>query len=554
MTISNLKAYREMKQSVIDYTRNAIRKTDWELLAFILLFMNVKLIVKSVAILFIYIARPNFRFGLKLKGSRLPLFYMVIPLISFLNGLIYGLFAQPNYYIVFVSGLFNWLLCLLAIHQIKLAVDNRGSEIIHNTILVFFVINAFISVFDLIIIITETGFLNPYLYQGLFQKYFIGTGDYIRGIFFDTSTTNAIVSAFGMVYFLYRKNIIMTFTCMMVVLLTASNLTTILLTIILLGIFIFNSTRLQKSIISACLFMAVLFLARVSPQNKDYAVGILEKVLIPKPVEGPFRNVKMDISEVREKKKREMAKLYLDSLYCEFQKNIKPGVEQSYARDDRIRPTIPGPNLNKYEYQSRTDTTVLQRELIAFSVRGNIQIPKLYKKDDLEKLPGKFISARQTFDFLKKYPVKSFSGNGMGTFSSKLAYRATALNVAGGYNTKYVYINPAFKANHLPIFLYYFIKTAGYHSFINTTDSVYDQMLGEYGLLGILGLLILYFFFFLKQYKRLSYGIPLLFILAAAFCFGYWFEQLSIVVIFELILLTDIKGLSSHYLYKTGGL
>jgi hypothetical protein len=71
--------------------------------------------------------------------------------------------------------------------------------------------------------------LNPFRYQGNFQKYFMGTGDYIKGISFDTSTTNAVINAFGVLYFLNRKNAAMTIACMFTLLLTASNITNLLL-------------------------------------------------------------------------------------------------------------------------------------------------------------------------------------------------------------------------------------------------------------------------------------------------------------------------------------
>ena len=50
-------------------------EADWKLLVFLLLFMNVKIVVKLLAVLLIYVLQPNLRLGLRLKNSRLPLFY-----------------------------------------------------------------------------------------------------------------------------------------------------------------------------------------------------------------------------------------------------------------------------------------------------------------------------------------------------------------------------------------------------------------------------------------------------------------------------------------------
>src|SRR6202034_3401745 len=116
----------------------------------------------------------------------------------------------------------------------------------------------------------ETRSFNPFEYQGEFQKYFISTGDYIKGVTFDTSTTNAVISTFGVFYFLSRKNIIFCLLCMLVLLLTGSNVTNILFCVALIYTFIFQSTRDQKSILVICGMMLVIFLAKISPENKNY--------------------------------------------------------------------------------------------------------------------------------------------------------------------------------------------------------------------------------------------------------------------------------------------
>jgi hypothetical protein len=77
-------------------------------------------------------------------------------------------------------------------------------------------------------IFSEIGFINPYRYQGLYQKYFIGTGDFIRGITFDTSTTNAVISAAGIFYGICRRRIALSLCCMVVLLMTGSNFTNLL--------------------------------------------------------------------------------------------------------------------------------------------------------------------------------------------------------------------------------------------------------------------------------------------------------------------------------------
>jgi hypothetical protein len=196
--------------------KKILNYADWKLLLFLVIFLDVKLAVKIAAIIIIYLLQFNFRFGFGFKKSRLPLFYLIVIGIGFIGLILNKGYENANYLIVFLTGIFFWGLCLLAVHQVKLLVEDNDVGKIHNTILVFFVINAVLSFCNIAHIMWETGAINPYTYQGEHQKYFIGAGDYIKGLTFDTSATNAILNAFGVIYFLYKKKPAMVFICMVV--------------------------------------------------------------------------------------------------------------------------------------------------------------------------------------------------------------------------------------------------------------------------------------------------------------------------------------------------
>jgi hypothetical protein len=87
---------------------------DWKLLLFLLLFLNVKLAVKIPAIVIIYLLQFNFKFGFSLKNARLPLFYLLIIAIAFIDLIINKGYNNSNYMVVFAIGIGFWLLCLLA--------------------------------------------------------------------------------------------------------------------------------------------------------------------------------------------------------------------------------------------------------------------------------------------------------------------------------------------------------------------------------------------------------------------------------------------------------
>jgi len=521
-------------------------KIDWKLLLFLMLFLDVKLAVKIPALILIYLLRFNFRFNFSLKNSRLPLFYLVIIGVSFISLLVNQSYHSANYLPLFFMGIIFWALCLLAIHQVKLSVETNSAEALHRTVLVFFIINLAFSFFNIAHIIWETGAINPYRYQGEYQKYFIGTGDYIRGLTFDTSTTNAVLNAFGVVYFLSRKNWVMVLACMAVLLLTGSNFTNLALMAVLGLLFIFRSTKDQKSIIVVCLMFLVVFMAKVSPQNNMYAYETFKNAIEPPKVVAPppvADETKVNQVLSPEDSRRAFAKKYLDSI-----KNARNKMAMAPAKPAAPIPSVgqgriivPGPDINTPPYQTPIDTSAEQRQLLAFIDHHESELPISSKNTFSWGLPGKGIAMLQTVAFLRHNPVKIAAGDGLGNFSSKLAFKATGLGLEGGYPSKFVFINKDFIMNHLDVYLNFFSKRAELHSLTNSPFSVYDQLLAEYGLLGLAAFVLFYIWFFARHYKKLTYGLPLLMLMLAVFFIDYWFEQLSVIVFFELLLLLNIK-------------
>ncbi len=538
-----------MTFSVADFNfKKIINYADWKLLLFLLLFLDVKLAVKIPAIIIIYLLQFNFRFGFSLKNSRLPLFYLLVIAIAAINLIITGSYKQPNYLPVFLMGICFWLLCILAIHQIKLFVEHNDSETLHHTIVAFLIINIIFSLFNIAHIIWETGAINPYRYQGDQQKYFIGTGDYIRGVTFDASMTNAVLNAFGVIYFLTRKNMAMTLVCLVVLLLTGSNCVNLYIAIVLAFLFAFKTNRNQKSIIVVCFAFLLVFMVKISPQNNQYVVETFKNILHKKPP--AFLNTlvvekqKID-SASPEELRRKFASHYLDSAWTAESKKVRqkivPKAVSILPRTDAGRIYIDTIDINASPYQSSTTVTPEQKKLIGFIDTHKAQLPISGKNNFDNHLPGKAIAFLQTFRFLKLHPDKVVAGVGMGNFSSKLAFRATSLSFAGSYPTGINFINGDFLSNHLDVYLNFFSKRDGSHSLTNSPNSVYDQLLVEYGVLGVLAFAICYLWFFAKHYKTLTYGLPLLILLIGVLLIDYWFEQLSVLIIFELLLFMDIK-------------
>lgn len=529
-----------VRQAISSF-KNLQPLVEWRLLAFLVLFLDVKLAVKGVALVLVYFSQPNFRFGFKTHGSRLPLFYPAVIVIIVFNFLAWQNFSA-NYSFVVVSGLLFWTACILAVHQVKLFVDRTDISILHNTLLAFFALNIFFSFLNLSAIWMEIGFRNPFRYQGEYQKYFINTGDHIKGISFDTSTTNAVINCFGIVYFLYLKKYWWLLGCMVTLIMTASNFSNIVLLLVLAALFIFKSTKEQKSVMILCALFLVVFFAKLSPQNDSYANGIVNRFLLKKKATNEIAPEK--IIPIRERpdslltpdtRKEKIATLFLDSLEREALKH-RPAKSKNPLR----RPELPEDSIHTAFFQWKRDTTQYQLQLLSF-MRQRLSQPLAHYE---EGVPGKIIAAKQSYGFLKEHPAKIIVGAGAGNFSSKLAFRSTGLKMAGGFPAQLVYCNADFLNNHLQLYAWFFSHKADLHSIIHNPDGVYDQLLTEYGLLGLLAFAVYYTGFFLRNRKKLSYGLPLLIMLLAFFMVNYWFEQLSVVVLFELMMFINLKEYS----------
>ncbi len=528
---------------VVSFFRKLRKLADWRLLLFLVLFLNVKMAIKVPAIALIYLLQFNFKFGFSFKNSRLPFFYLLAIVIALLNWVISRNYFSINYNIVLLTGIGFWALCILAMHQVKLFIENNDTETIHRTIIAFFIINAILSFLNIAVIVWKTGYLNPYTYQGEFQKYFISTGDYIRGLTFDTSTTNAILNAFGCIYFLTKKNVPMLLLCMVVMLLTASNYTNMILLLCFAILFIFKSTRDQKSLIAVCIMFLVVFMVKVSPQNYIYAHEVVKNTLhlnvIPKKAPVPQKpnlpvTMMPDSALNANQRKQKAAQRFIDSSYVAHHRPVvtqKPVAQKPAIIGDLIRPAktveltptktqtgriiIPRPDINTRPYQHIADTNDYQRQLLAFIGTHKTNLPISSQGNYKSNLPGKVTSSLQTLHFLLGHPLKLMIGDGIGNFSSKLAFRVSGLGFAGGYPHRYIYLDPDFLSNHLDVYLNYFSKNTNQHSLSNSPDSVYDQLLAEYGLLGLIAFFVSYIWYFLKHYKILTYGLPILLIVMA---------------------------------------
>lgn len=530
-------------------TKQFLHQTNWSLLVFLLLVMNVKMVVKLAALVAFILLNRKLLSDKNIFRQRFMWFYAAMIGLVLINTLLQYSGLSVNYLVAAATGIAFWLMCVIASSIVSWYVKQTSSEKLHSTLTLFFILNVAVTIFQLLLIIIDSGSFNPYRYQGMYQKYFISTGDRITGIVFDVSTTNAIISSFGLVYFLSRNKTPLVLLSMGALLLTTSNFANILLILVLLFLFIFQSTRYQKSVIIVCITMLAFFLARVTPQNDRYVRGFMTRVSgikdsIRKQIVNPLPLTEQPDSLLNmEQRKKKTALLYVDSINQVTSALLKTETEKKTGPVTPLeKPAIPKPSIHSEPFQRKRDTSDYQRELYAYGEAKDPSFDSNLAESGKKKLPGKLIALQQTLQYLRYHPLKILTGAGAGNFSSKLAFRATGLRMAGGYPQRFVYTHPDFVKNHLDLFLVYFSKDRELHSLVNTPNSVYDQLLAEYGLAGITCFLFLYIGYFAARIKKRTYGLPLLLLMLGAFATEYWFEQLSIVILFELMMLINNKA------------
>lgn len=540
-----------MKTQLIHTLKKKAGQINWPLLGFMLLVLDVKLVVKVAAVLLICIY--NWK-TISVKGffsQRYLWFYFGLICIGLINLLLQYRNVNTIYLATAAMGIAFWIMCAIIAYNIYIIIQKENTGKIHNTACAFFILHIAVIFLNLLQIIFETGAINPYRYKGFNQKYFMSTGDTIVGITFDAPVATAFICAFGLLYFLYRRQFLLSLACMAALIIMASNFANLILLGVFAFAFLFYSSRVQKSFILICIVMLIVFMVKISPDNNEH-VGRIFYQVIDKPYDLPpvkvipLAQLKKEPDSVLtfEERRKKHAQNYIDSMNA-----IRLGAdykepENIFAKkavldiSNKVRDTA------FYIYH---ESAVIEKKINRYTGFLN-QMYNNEEQDSLKKLynwnhPGKWIAGEQLFNFLKNHTGKILLGNGIGNFSSRLAFKATILDISGRYPEKLKYINPDFLINHLFVYLYFHSQEQSKHEASNTPDTVYYQLAGEYGIIGVLLLVILYFGFFLRHIRKQSFGLPLLLLLAGAFFAEYWFEQFSIVILFELLFFLDMKDL-----------
>lgn len=540
------------------------------LLLFLLGVTYVKLYIKIAAVICyaLYLVYKRCKFP---RINRIHLFYISITLLGVLSSFINRSFSHPEYTYGFTIGIIQWFIAFVSSYLLVSTFTFLGRERFLKVLKYFYGINALVSIGVLLLLFTKTNFTFPYWYDAG-GKYGVSTGDYINGVFSDTSFVNAAISSVGVLFFLINKQYKWAVLCTIIMLLCTSNVSVIFLAITLLVMFVFkNNYPLRKNIVFILLLMIASYPV-LSPQNlaymevayereksSDYEIG-KEKLtevegLQPSLVVYGKSFFKKNIhSEFRSKDYYGLIKSYRYQPY--FSDHIKPvwSPLQFYKNIDNYRINTRAEDIMSISgelpqlYKSATEESDLIEDNMAALNPYSVQqaIAGWYNIDPesstLSKyqFPGKVYSYEQTLYFLRSNYTHLLLGAGIGNFSSKLAVKMTGLKIQGNYPDDKIYVSKNFLQYHFYTILYYFSRHASEHSILNMPNSVYNQLGGEYGLLGLLCFILLYLGFLLKHKAKLNAGVFISVILMMFLGMDYWFEYLSLVIVFDAIIFSEI--------------
>jgi hypothetical protein len=516
-------------------SKKRLANIDWAFLVFLIGSTYVKLYVK-IAVLSLYFGYILYRRYKFHRPAVLNKFYIFIVIAGSLSSLFQYSFSQINYLPSYLFAILTWATAGVISYFVYVTVRNSAAQKLYSTIKAFFGINIVVSLAQLIYLIKLSGHLIPYWYWEPTEYFGGATGDHIYGIFNNISVTNAMISAIGSLYFIFRRELWWSVLCLFVLILCTSNLTLILYCAFLLGLFIVVNKRYVRGSILVLFIITGVVYPFLTLDNLKYVSYVYnseaEKAqeLRMETTKSTEEGIPVD-SQLKYSFDKAQAYINKPGYYM-----MRPKTDALYNLTSNLQYIQTFGTLKaeeKKNYLLNPDS--LQQMIVDIYGEKSENTPlATYTK------PVKIYTHIQTFFFLISSWKNLFFGAGIGNFSSKQAVKTTGLNLQGSYPANYIYVSPYFIPYHLYALLYVFSLPPSEHSIINMPNSVYNQIVGEYGLIGMAVFTFFYIGFFLKNWRKIKAGRYILALTLIFFGFEYWFEMISLTVIFELLLLEEI--------------
>jgi hypothetical protein len=466
---------------------NDFFKVNLSVLIILCLISQHSFIVKFFGVFLVVILNLN---SLKEFSIRkIPFFYFLIIITEVLKFLFFNDTQNLPHFAQFILGITYWLASLILCWILYYVVNNE--LYIKKSINVFVVLNFAFSIYQLVKICCVENVLNPFN-TGHNHPYGISSGDLISGIFHGVHLTNAFVSLFLIIYYITEQTPLYIFLSLTTLLLTGSNYATIILFLAFGILFFSNKSNWQKVSIILCVIFIVVFYSFVTPLNAEY---LLEKTL--------------NISKTLPNSAHDIALEDLESKY-----EVK-------------KVTIADTNSPYTSEGAETKKIIVKNQDNVF---------------DFVKQSGKTRSYYQTKEFLTQSAKNFMLGSGIGGFSSKLAFNSSGIMEGSSLNKYFPkYESSYFGNNHKALYAYLKTQHIMFHSESNRPFSVYNQLLGEYGIIGFSFFILFYLWYFIKRMDLKTYALPVFVALLLMLNIDYFFESISILLFFELLMFLNIK-------------
>ncbi|SFU45915.1 hypothetical protein SAMN04487941_0898 [Pontibacter akesuensis] len=157
------------------------------------------------------------------------------------------------------------------------------------------------------------------------------------------------------------------------------------------------------------------------------------------------------------------------------------------------------------------------------------------------KMPFKLKSYIQTYHYWTDSAANFIFGAGPGNFSSRVTFVVSG-DYVGWYPESLSYVSKSFAKNHFWIWNYDFNNPwDNINNAANQPFSAYNQIIGEYGLIGLIAFIFLYIGFWMRGFMSLTYGKIIFISFLGYLVLDYWFEYFSVVILFELFMLLNRK-------------
>lgn len=474
-------------------------KTDISLLLVLCLITQHSFLLKCFGLLLVVLL--NLQELKELRLRQLPWFYVVIPLMELLRLLLFSHDFTAGHTALMAVGISYSIAALLVCAVVYENVRRSDPRYVERSIGLYTLLNCLVSVAQYIQICIKEQVINPYN-TGHDHPYGISSGDLIHGLTGEVHIVNAFICVFLVVYYVSRRKPLLLLAALLPLLLTGSNYATILL---LAGVTVYWLCSRNKKQVDLLLLtgtVTVLFYVFVSSENAKYLSDKLAYIILNRPIAGEQYEARAD--------------------------KVKPFSRDLVIADSRILASWVNHNIDQH-------FIITPDELL-----HSLDRPVVHHYD-FYRTSGKKIAYMQTFDYLRSGWSPFLFGTGMGGFSSKLAFNFSGVMDQSSIG-KYLpaYETPLFRSHHKSIYADLKTRHVIMHSESNRPFSTYNQLLGEYGVLGLLSFLVLYIGYFLRRISFRGYGLPLVIVLLMMLHLDYFIESLNVLVFFELLLFINI--------------